>query len=148
MEFLNIGMGELLVILFIALLVFGPERLPEIARQFGKAVRDFQRMSSEATRMIQEAIQEVEEPVKKAEQVVKEIEKDLQEEMQHIGKTVKAMSENVEGSASQPTVERRNPPAIEGQRAEAPLEPPDDASDAVQPATDQPSPETVPAKSS
>ena len=37
----NIGMGELLVILVLALLLFGAKRLPEIAKGIGKAVRFF-----------------------------------------------------------------------------------------------------------
>ncbi|MDD5439950.1 MAG: twin-arginine translocase TatA/TatE family subunit [Candidatus Omnitrophica bacterium] len=37
----GIGMGELLVILVIALLLFGANRLPEIARALGKAVKEF-----------------------------------------------------------------------------------------------------------
>ena len=39
----NIGMSELLVILLIALLLFGAGRLPEIARSFGKAIREFKK---------------------------------------------------------------------------------------------------------
>ena len=39
----NIGMGELLVILAIALLLFGAGRLPEVARSLGKAVQEFKK---------------------------------------------------------------------------------------------------------
>lgn len=35
---LNIGFGELLVIVLVCLVVFGPERLPEVARQLGRFV--------------------------------------------------------------------------------------------------------------
>jgi TatA/E family protein of Tat protein translocase len=41
----SLGPAEILVVLFIALLVFGPKRLPEVARQVGRAlneVRNFQ----------------------------------------------------------------------------------------------------------
>ena len=40
---MNIGWGELLVILAIALLIVGAKRLPEIGRSLGDAVREFQR---------------------------------------------------------------------------------------------------------
>ena len=46
MEILGIGPLELLVILVIALIFVGPERLPEIARQIGKTVRTLRSMSS------------------------------------------------------------------------------------------------------
>lgn len=39
MNVLGIGTGELLLILLIVLLVMGPERLPQLARQWGKMVR-------------------------------------------------------------------------------------------------------------
>ncbi len=37
----SFGMGELLVILVIALIVLGPTRLPEVARSMGKGIREF-----------------------------------------------------------------------------------------------------------
>lgn len=43
----GIGMPELLVILFIALLIFGARRLPEIGSGIGKAIRDFKRSLKE-----------------------------------------------------------------------------------------------------
>ncbi|EGL82674.1 Sec-independent protein translocase protein tatA/E-like protein [Caldalkalibacillus thermarum TA2.A1] len=37
----NIGFSELLVILVIALIVFGPHKLPELGRAAGKTIREF-----------------------------------------------------------------------------------------------------------
>ena len=42
--FFNVGPAEVLVILFVALIVFGPHRLPEIGRQVGAAMKELQRM--------------------------------------------------------------------------------------------------------
>lgn len=39
----GIGVPELLVILVVALLVFGPGRLPEVGSALGKGIRDFKR---------------------------------------------------------------------------------------------------------
>lgn len=44
----NIGVSELLVVAVIALLVFGPERLPELARQAGKMVARFKAETSKS----------------------------------------------------------------------------------------------------
>lgn len=44
---LDIGLQELLLILVIALLVFGPKRLPELGRAVGRAMREFRRASDE-----------------------------------------------------------------------------------------------------
>jgi TatA/E family protein of Tat protein translocase len=53
----NIGFPELLVILTIALLIFGPRKLPEIGRSIGKAMREFRRTSDEIKEKIEEEIQ-------------------------------------------------------------------------------------------
>lgn len=60
------GMGELLVILAVALLVLGPKRLPEVASGLGKAIREFKK----ATRDIQSNL-ESDETVKKPLQELK-----------------------------------------------------------------------------
>ena len=41
----NVGTGELLVILLIALIVLGPEKLPDAARKMGNVVGELRRMS-------------------------------------------------------------------------------------------------------
>jgi len=43
----GIGMPELLVILVVALVVLGPNRLPELARTLGKAMAEFRRQSTD-----------------------------------------------------------------------------------------------------
>lgn len=48
--FSNIGITELIFILLLALLVVGPERLPELARQLGKVLRDVRKAYDNLTR--------------------------------------------------------------------------------------------------
>jgi sec-independent protein translocase protein TatA len=43
----NIGAPELILILVIALIVFGPKRLPEVGRTIGKSLREFRRASQD-----------------------------------------------------------------------------------------------------
>jgi sec-independent protein translocase protein TatA len=43
----NIGFPELMVILVVALLVFGPKRLPELARSLGRGLAEFRRASAD-----------------------------------------------------------------------------------------------------
>jgi TatA/E family protein of Tat protein translocase len=44
---LDIGVQELLVLMVIALLVFGPDKLPDLGRRLGRAMREFRRASDE-----------------------------------------------------------------------------------------------------
>jgi TatA/E family protein of Tat protein translocase len=43
----NIGIPELLIIVAIALIVFGPNKLPELAKAFGRAMREFKKATEE-----------------------------------------------------------------------------------------------------
>lgn len=43
----NLGMTELILILVIALVVFGPGKLPEMGRALGKSIQEFRRATSE-----------------------------------------------------------------------------------------------------
>lgn len=47
MNVFGIGLPEMVLILVVALLVFGPKKLPEIGRSLGKAIRGFQDASKE-----------------------------------------------------------------------------------------------------
>lgn len=58
MGFFGIGTWELGLIMVVALIVFGPGKLPEVAGQMGKAVRDFRRMTSELTGEFEKTINE------------------------------------------------------------------------------------------
>ena len=43
----NIGMPELILILVIALVVFGPGKLPEVGKAIGKSLQEFKRATNE-----------------------------------------------------------------------------------------------------
>ncbi|MEN8181969.1 MAG: twin-arginine translocase TatA/TatE family subunit [Myxococcota bacterium] len=54
----GIGMQELAVILLIALVVFGPKRLPELARSLGKGLGEFRRASTDLRQSLVDAAEE------------------------------------------------------------------------------------------
>jgi sec-independent protein translocase protein TatB len=52
----DIGFGEILVLGILALFVFGPDRLPEVAQKAGKMVRQLRGMATQATEQMREAV--------------------------------------------------------------------------------------------
>jgi sec-independent protein translocase protein TatB len=64
---MNLGMSEMIFIFILALLIFGPRKLPEIAREVGKFMAEFKRAGNEFRNQIETEIQnlELEEQIKK-----------------------------------------------------------------------------------
>jgi sec-independent protein translocase protein TatA len=52
----SIGMPELLIIFTVALIVFGPRKLPELGRSLGKSLQEFRRASNELKHTLDEEI--------------------------------------------------------------------------------------------
>ncbi|SMB98164.1 sec-independent protein translocase protein TatA [Thermanaeromonas toyohensis ToBE] len=51
----NLGVPELLLILVLALILFGPGKLPEVGRALGKGIREFKKATSSLTEELEEA---------------------------------------------------------------------------------------------
>ncbi len=49
MNFLGMGPGELMIVMILALIVFGPGKLPEIGQGLGKAIKEFRKATSQIT---------------------------------------------------------------------------------------------------
>jgi sec-independent protein translocase protein TatA len=64
MNIFGIGLPEMAVIMVVALLIFGPKKLPEIGRSMGKAMRGFQEASKEFQDEFQKEASQLEEAVK------------------------------------------------------------------------------------
>ena len=54
----SIGLRELLLILLVAILIFGSARIPQIARSLGKGIREFKKAGREITRDIEETTED------------------------------------------------------------------------------------------
>lgn len=60
MNIFGVGLPEMVVIFVLALLIFGPKKLPEIGRSLGKTLRGFQEASKEFEAEIKKGVAELE----------------------------------------------------------------------------------------
>ena len=97
MSIFGMGPGEIFLILVVALIVFGPDRLPEVARQVGKTVRDFRRMTSSLTSEFQAVTAELTDEFSELKAVTQE----LQAELREIQNEVASVQQDVAGELNQ-----------------------------------------------
>ena len=127
---MKIGAMELVVIFIVALLVIGPDKLPQYARKFGMALREFRKASSGVTKEIRESVidplEEAQKPLREAMEPLDEISRDLKAEMKgvekdlrNIGKEKPQKKKSAQDSAPQEQAEQAAP-TVEEQPAPAP----------------------------
>jgi TatA/E family protein of Tat protein translocase len=78
-EILGVGPMELLVILLLLLVFFGPDRLPEIGAKLGKGVRSMRRATREFSEELQQARDAIEKPASQIASPIQEIAQPVQE---------------------------------------------------------------------
>jgi TatA/E family protein of Tat protein translocase len=65
----SIGMPELIIIFVIALIIFGPRKLPELGRSLGKSIAEFKRTSNDLRNTLEEEIRLEEQQQARAQRV-------------------------------------------------------------------------------
>ncbi len=71
--FSNIGVPGLILILVLALIIFGPKKLPEIGRAVGQTLSEFKKSARELTSDAVEEIEEVKKEVKEQQEEIKKV---------------------------------------------------------------------------
>jgi Tat protein translocase TatB subunit len=154
MDILGIGFPELLFIFIIALMVFGPRRLPEIAGKAGRLVRDLRNMSqgflAEWQREITvaariEELEEVRKELEETKQSLRQTKKELNSDAQQIGQTINTVARTnptTLSSEAKPTNPGPNSdsPAVSPEAAPAATLPAEMAENTAQPAPSQDKP--------
>jgi sec-independent protein translocase protein TatB len=133
---MDIGWGEILIILIVALVVVGPEKLPVYARKTARFVRNMQKMTTNLTGQISKAINLDDEEGGKASDFKKDLmaakkslEKDVAElkssfntEAKAISKTLEDSTKDVSDSLKQSATEISNTLTSQGNEIKATLD--------------------------
>jgi sec-independent protein translocase protein TatA len=90
----GLGAGEILIILIIAFLLFGPKQLPEIGRQVGKAVKGFKETADDLRKSVEPEMNLIQQEVKMAEQDFQSSIKEAEEEINAVTKKSEQESTN------------------------------------------------------
>ena len=70
--FPSLGMPELILILVLALIIFGPRKLPEVGRSLGKTLSEFRRASVSSFGEVTKIKEEINNEVQQVKEVIKE----------------------------------------------------------------------------
>lgn len=88
---MKIGLTEILVVFIVALFVIGPDKMPEYAKKFGEALKQFRKISGEATKEIRESVveplEEAQRPLREAMEPVTDLEKEIRDDVNGIKKS-------------------------------------------------------------
>lgn len=83
--FFDISAGELMIILLVAFLVFGPSKIPEIARKIGKGMNEIRRASDEIKREIAKETRKVEQDLHVDGNIVNDLKKTADDIVRDVG---------------------------------------------------------------
>lgn len=82
----SIGGPELLLIFIIALLIFGPRKLPEVGKTIGKGLAQFKRAAFDFKRSLETEVDEETNVLKQVKKDLKETEKELKEPFREVAR--------------------------------------------------------------
>ena len=83
----GLGAGEILIILVLAFLLFGPKQLPEVGRQVGKAVKGLKETADDLRKSVEPEVNLIQQEVKMVEQDLEASMKEAEEEVNAITST-------------------------------------------------------------
>ncbi|NJN71074.1 MAG: twin-arginine translocase TatA/TatE family subunit [Nitrospira sp.] len=94
----GLGASEILIILVIAFLLFGPKQLPEVGRQVGKAIKGFKDTADDLRKSVEPELNLIQQEVKMVEQDFQASMKEAEEEITAAGQTPEESNESANKS--------------------------------------------------
>ena len=128
----DVGMPELIVVFIVALLVFGPKKLPELGRSIGKGLGELKKAMQDVKDSVEEEFRESTSDIRTTvTDVKKQIEREVKKTGDTLGSTVEEVKKEVETGSEeiQKTIEDAAGKAEEAGKPEKAAKKPDQSSD-------------------
>jgi len=77
----QLGFSEMLVIFVVALLVFGPKKLPELGKSLGKGIREFRKATDELKSTWDDQVRDIQAPLNDVKKDLHEMRQDLKTDL-------------------------------------------------------------------
>ncbi len=77
----QLGFSEMLVIFIVALLVFGPKKLPELGKSLGKGIREFKKATEELKSSWEDQVKDISQPLNDVKRDIHNMHQDLKTDL-------------------------------------------------------------------
>jgi len=77
----QLGFSEMLIIFVVALLVFGPKKLPELGKSLGKGLREFRKATNELKSTWEDQVRDIETPLNDVKKDINSVGQDLKSDL-------------------------------------------------------------------
>ncbi|MCD8340794.1 MAG: twin-arginine translocase TatA/TatE family subunit [Clostridiales bacterium] len=129
---MKIGVMELIVIFIVALVVLGPDKLPEYARKLGSALGEFRKATTTLTSDIKEGVvaplEEAQEPLRQAVEPLDDLRNEVKGEWKEVETSLNDLGRPGKASKAASAAARQEPaPADPSAQPEPPAAPAEDA---------------------
>ena len=115
----NFTLSEIITIMLVILIVFGPHRLPEMARKAGELVRKGRAMANDLRREFEGEFNDVAQPLKEVREELKGVQQDMGTSIRSLSDEVTRAKQEIEGrlaetnKAAKDALESPSPPSDE-----------------------------------
>lgn len=121
---MKIGFMELVVIAIVALIVVGPDKLPQLTKSLGKALREVKSVTGELSKDIKENIveplEEVQKPLKEAVQPLTDLKDEVAADLKAVTKSINDIGKTkAEEKKNEPTESVKETVVVEEKKEEA-----------------------------
>lgn len=107
---MKLGFWEILVILIVALLVIGPDKLPYYTKKLGVALKEFRKVSADVTKEVRESVidplEEAQRPLREAIEPLEELKKDIEGNLTSVEKDFKNIGKPKKEPAKKETAKK------------------------------------------